>query len=147
MVAKKPRSLSHLEGASVPVVAVTAWQMLFEYAHVVAGQSVLILGAGGNVGAYAVQFAARTGLDTVAIAGSKDLDFAWSLGAKTTLDYRAVNFEEAIPPVDVLIDTVGGETLERSFGKLNPAVSWFRWSPQSPCHDVLVCAPYSSTQM
>jgi NADPH:quinone reductase-like Zn-dependent oxidoreductase len=94
--------------------------MLFEYAHVVAGQSVLILGAGGNVGAYVVQFAARTGLDIVAIAGSKDLDFARSLGAKMTLDYRAVNFEEAIPPVDVLIDTVGGETLERSFGKLKP---------------------------
>lgn len=58
MVAKKPRSLSHLEAASVPVVAVTAWQMLFEYAHVAAGQSVLILGAGGNVGAYAVQIPA-----------------------------------------------------------------------------------------
>jgi D-arabinose 1-dehydrogenase-like Zn-dependent alcohol dehydrogenase len=58
MVAKKPRSLSHLEAASVPVVAVTAWQMLFEYAHVVAGQSILILGAGGNVGAYMVQLTA-----------------------------------------------------------------------------------------
>jgi NADPH:quinone reductase-like Zn-dependent oxidoreductase len=115
-----PRSLSHLEAASVPVVAVTAWQMLFEYAHVVSGQSVLILGAGGNVGAYAVQFAAKTGLDIVAIAGSKDLDFVRRLGAKTALDSRAVNFEEAIPQVDVLIDTVGGETLERSFGKLKP---------------------------
>ena len=117
-VAKKPRSLSHLEAASIPVAAVTAWQMLFEYAHVVAGQSVLILGAGGNVGAYAVQFAARTGLDIVAIAGSKDLEFVRSLGAKTALDYRSVNFEEAIPQVDVLSDTVGGETLERAFGKL-----------------------------
>jgi NADPH:quinone reductase-like Zn-dependent oxidoreductase len=118
MVAKKPRSLSHLEAASVPVVAVTAWQMLFEYAHVLAGQSILILGAGGNVGAYAVQLAARTGLDIVAVAGSKDLQLVRSLGAKTALDYRTVNFEEAIPQVDVLIDTVGGETLERTFEKL-----------------------------
>lgn len=118
MVAKKPRSLSHLEAASVPVVAVTAWQMLFEYAHVVAGQSILILGAGGNVGAYAVQLAARTGLDIVAVAGLKDLELVRSLGAKTALDYRTVNFEEAIPQVDVLIDTVGGETLERTFEKL-----------------------------
>lgn len=118
MVAKKPRSLSHLEAASVPVVAVTAWQMLFEYAHVVAGQSILILGAGGNVGAYAVQLAARTGLDIVAVAGLKDLELVRSLGATTALDYRTVNFEEAIPQVDVLIDTVGGETLERTFEKL-----------------------------
>lgn len=118
MVAKKPRSLSHLEAASVPVVAVTAWQMLFEYAHVVAGQSILILGAGGNVGAYAVQLAARTGLDIVAVAGLKDLELVRSLGAKTALDYRTVNFEQAIPQVDVLIDTVGGETLERTFEKL-----------------------------
>jgi NADPH:quinone reductase-like Zn-dependent oxidoreductase len=118
MVAKKPRSLSYLEAASVPVVAVTAWQMLFEYTHVVAGQSVLILGAGGNVGAYAVQLGARTGLDIVAVAGSKDLESVRSLGAKTVLDYRAVNLEEAIPQVDVLIDTVGGETLERAFEKL-----------------------------
>jgi NADPH:quinone reductase-like Zn-dependent oxidoreductase len=118
MVAKKPRNLSHLEAASVPVVAVTAWQMLFEYAQVVAGQSILILGAGGNVGAYAVQLAARTGLDIVAVAGSKDLELVRSLGAKTALDYRTVNFEEAIPQLDVLIDTVGGETLERTFEKL-----------------------------
>jgi NADPH:quinone reductase-like Zn-dependent oxidoreductase len=120
MVAKKPQSLSHLEAASVPVVAVTAWQMLFEYAHVVAGQSVLILGAGGNVGAYAVQLAARTGLDIVAVAGSKDLELVRSLGAETALDYRAVSFEEPIPKVDVLIDTVGGDTLERTFEKLKP---------------------------
>jgi len=120
MVAKKPRSLSHLEAATVPVVAVRAWQMLFEYAHVVAGQSVLILGAGGNVGAYAVQFAVGTGLDIVAIAGLKDLEYVRNLGAKTALDYRSVNFEEAIPQVDVLIDMVGGDTLERTFGKLKP---------------------------
>lgn len=113
MVARKPRRLNHVEAASVPVVAVTAWQMLFEYAKVVAGQSVLILGAGGNVGAYAVQLAASTGLDVVAIVGPKDVDLVRKLGAKTVL-----SDQRAIPQVDVVIDTVGGETLEHSFGKV-----------------------------
>lgn len=113
MVARKPRRLNHVEAASVPVVAVTAWQMLFEYAKVVAGQSVLILGAGGNVGAYAIQLAASTGLDIVAIVGPKDIELVRNLGAKTVL----VD-EKAILQVDVVIDTVGGETLERSFGKV-----------------------------
>ena len=113
MVARKPRRLNYVEAASVPVVAVTAWQMLFEYAKVVAGQSVLILGAGGNVGAYAVQLAASTGLDIVAIVGPKDVELVRNLGAKTVLaDPRA------IPQVDVIIDTAGGETLEHSFGKV-----------------------------
>jgi NADPH:quinone reductase-like Zn-dependent oxidoreductase len=118
MVAKKPRRLNHVEAASVPVVAVTAWQMLFEYAQVVAGQSVLILGAGGNVGAYAVQLAASAGLDVVAIVGPKDGDLVRNLGAKTVLNYQTANFEKTIPLVDVVIDTVGGETLERSFGRV-----------------------------
>jgi len=118
MVAKKPPRLSHVEAASVPVVAVTAWQMLFEYAQIVAGQSVLILGAGGNVGAYAVQLATSTGLDVVAIVGPKDVELIRNLGASTVLDYQTADFERAIPHVDVVIDTVGGEALEHSFGKL-----------------------------
>src|SRR5215470_15222269 len=117
-VARKPRRLNHVEAASVPVVAVTAWQMLFEYAKVVAGQSVLILGAGGNVGAYAVQLAASTGLDIVAIVGAKDLELVRNLGAKTVLDYQRGALENAIPEVDVVIDTVGGEALTHSLGKV-----------------------------
>src|SRR5579871_6322913 len=118
MVAKKPLRLSHVEAASVPVVAVTAWQMLFEYARIAAGQSVLILGAGGNVGAYAVQLAASTGSDVVAIVAPGDVELAHNLGAKTILDYQPDAFEKSIPPVDIVIDTVGGETLERSMEKL-----------------------------
>src|SRR6266567_9585331 len=71
MIARKPLRLSHLEAASAPVVAVTAWQMLHNYAHVQARQTVLILGAAGNVGAYAVQLAANAGLHVVALVGSK----------------------------------------------------------------------------
>jgi NADPH:quinone reductase-like Zn-dependent oxidoreductase len=118
MVAKKPHRLNHVEAASVPVVAVTAWQMLFEHAQIVAGQSVLILGAGGNVGAYAVQLAASTGLDVAAIVGPKDVELVRNLGAKTVLDYQRGAFENAIPEVDVVIDTVGGEALEHSLGKV-----------------------------
>jgi NADPH:quinone reductase-like Zn-dependent oxidoreductase len=118
MMAAKPRSLTHVEAASVPVIAVTAWQMLFEYAHVAEGQSVAILGAGGNVGAYAVQFAARGDLRVIAIAGSRDAEFVRSLGAETIIDYKTAHWENAIPSVDVLIDTVGGESAQRAFPKV-----------------------------
>jgi NADPH:quinone reductase-like Zn-dependent oxidoreductase len=114
MVARKPRSLSHTEAASVPVVGVTAWQMLFDYGHVVAGQTVLILGATGNVGAYAMQFAKSAGLHIVATSSQKDMNDVKRLGAEIVVDYHAEGFERAIPPVDVIIDTVGGPTLERS---------------------------------
>ena len=120
MVAKKPERLDHIEAASAPVVAVTAWQMLFEYAQVAAGQSVLILGAGGNVGAYAVQLAAGKGVDVVAVAGPKDVEMVRGLGAGSVLDHQRSGFEDDIPEVDVVIDTVGGEALERSLGKVKP---------------------------
>jgi NADPH:quinone reductase-like Zn-dependent oxidoreductase len=120
MIAPKPQRLSHLEAASIPVVAVTAWQMLFEYARPEAGQKVMILGAAGNVGAYAVQLAANAGLHVVAIVGSKDIDYVRTLGAETVVDYRVGKFEDAARSVDVVIDTVGGETRERSIGVLRP---------------------------
>ena len=120
LVAKKPERLNHTEAASVPVVAVTAWQMLFEYAQVSAGQTVLILGAGGNVGAYAVQLATGAGIDVVAVAGPKDVELVRDLGARSVLDHQRSGFEDAIPAVDVVIDTVGGEALERSLAKVKP---------------------------
>jgi NADPH:quinone reductase-like Zn-dependent oxidoreductase len=120
MVAKKPKRLSHLEAASAPVIAVTAWQMLFDYARAAEHQRVLILGAGGNVGAYAVQFAAMKGLNITAVAGPKDVEYVRSLGAESVLDYRTGSFEELLSPVDVVIDTVGGETRERSFRVVKP---------------------------
>jgi NADPH:quinone reductase-like Zn-dependent oxidoreductase len=120
MMARKPQSLSHIEAASVPVVGVTAWQMLFDYAHVAAGQTVLILGAAGNVGAYAVQFAKAAGLHIVATSSSKDMNDVKSLGAENVVDYQAEGFEAAIPPVDVIIDMVAGATRERSLRMLKP---------------------------
>jgi NADPH:quinone reductase-like Zn-dependent oxidoreductase len=114
MVAHKPPRLSHVEAASAPVVAVTAWQMLHDYAHVQARQTVLILGAAGNVGAYAVQLAANAGLHIVTLVGSKDFEYVRGLGVETVIDYHGGTFESSVSPVDVVIDTVGGNTRDRS---------------------------------
>lgn len=120
MNALKPKTLSFVEAASAPVVAVTAWQMLFDYAHATAGQTVLIHGAAGNVGAYAVQMARHADLRVIANTSAGDAEYVRRLGADEVVDYRSVRFEDVIPPVDAVIDTVGGETRERSFRVLKP---------------------------
>jgi NADPH:quinone reductase-like Zn-dependent oxidoreductase len=129
MVSMKPTSLTHIEAASVPVIALTAWQGLFDQAQLKAGQTVLIHGAAGSVGAYAVQLARRSGLRTFATAATEDISYVRELGAGTVIDYRTQRFEEAVRDADAVIDLVGGETQERSFqvlrrgGKLISAVS------------------------
>jgi NADPH:quinone reductase-like Zn-dependent oxidoreductase len=129
MVSRKPTSLSHVEAASVPVIAVTAWQALFDQAQLKAGQTVVIHGAAGNVGAFAVQLACRAGFLTVATVGKDDIPFVRDLGADTVIDYRTQRFEDEIRDADAVIDLVGGETQKRSFqvlrrgGKLISAVS------------------------
>src|SRR6185369_2458489 len=129
MLSIKPAALTHVEAASVPVVAVTAWQALFDHAQLKAGQTVVIHGAAGNVGAYAVQLARRAGLNIIATAGTNDLSRMRDLGANTIIDFKKHRFEEQIRDVDAVIDLVGGETQQRSFqvlrrgGKLISAVS------------------------
>jgi NADPH:quinone reductase-like Zn-dependent oxidoreductase len=120
MMAPKPKALSFIEAASAPIVTVTAWQMLFEYARVTAGQTVLIHGAAGNVGAYAVQLANQAGLHVVATAGSADLDYVRGLGADTVVDYKTERFEKAVTGVEVVLDTVGGDAQKRSLRVLKP---------------------------
>jgi NADPH:quinone reductase-like Zn-dependent oxidoreductase len=120
MVARKPKSLDFIEAASAPVVAVTAWQMLFEYAHAVAGQKVLVQGGAGNVGAYAVQLAKNAGCDVIATTSTRDLEYVRSLGANSVVDFKGGRFEDWAPAVDVVLDTVGGETLNRSMRILKP---------------------------
>src|SRR3954466_6609240 len=88
MMAQKPKTLNFIEAASAPVVTVTAWQMLFEYTQVTAGQTVLILVAAGKVGAYAAHLARQAGLHVVAAAASVDLDYVRSLGAEKVVDYK-----------------------------------------------------------
>ena len=114
-IARKPKSLSFVEAASVPVVAVTAWQMLFDHAKVSAGQTVLVQGAAGNVGAYAVQLAHWAGARVIAVAGASDAEHLRGLGADEVIDFRTQRFEEHASGVDAVIDTVGGDTQSRSF--------------------------------
>ena len=120
MLAARPSSLSFVEAASVPVVAVTAYQMLFDHAQVKAGQAVLIHGAAGNVGAYAVQLAKQAELRVFATAGPADVDYVRGLGAEMVVNYKTTTFEDAVPPVDAVLDTVGGEMQHRSFRILKP---------------------------
>ena len=120
MIARKPRGPTFAEAAAVPVVAITAWQMLFEQAQVRPGQRVLVHGAGGSVGANAVQLARHGGAGVIATAGTDDLAYVRSLGADEVIDVRSVRFEDATGPVDVVLDTVGGDTQRRSFSVLEP---------------------------
>jgi NADPH:quinone reductase-like Zn-dependent oxidoreductase len=117
MIAARPVRLSDVEAASVPVVAVTAQQALFEQAKLVAGQTVLVHGAAGNVGAYAVQMARQAGLWVIA-ADASDVEAAHGLGAQEVIDHRAVRFEDVVSGVDAVIDLVGGEVQARSFAVL-----------------------------
>jgi NADPH:quinone reductase-like Zn-dependent oxidoreductase len=120
MLANKPRSLSYVEAASVPVIAVTAWQGLFDHARLESGQTVVIHGAAGNVGAFGVQFARRAGLRCIATAGAKDISYVRSLGADVVIDYRSQDFADDVKDADAVLDLVGGETQTRSFQVLRP---------------------------
>jgi NADPH:quinone reductase-like Zn-dependent oxidoreductase len=119
-MAPKPKTLSFIEAASAPIVAVTAWQMLFEYGQAKAGETVLIHGAAGNVGAYAVQMSKQSSIHVVATASSADLDYVRELGAETVLDYKKQRFEDSVTGVDVVLDTIGGDTQARSLRALRP---------------------------
>jgi NADPH:quinone reductase-like Zn-dependent oxidoreductase len=129
MISSMPASLTFVEAASVPVVAATAWQGLFDHARLESGQTVVIHGAAGNVGAYAVQLAHRAGVRTIGTALASDIPFVCSLGADTAIDFQAQCFEEVVAQADAVIDLVGGDTQKRSFqvlrrgGKLISAVS------------------------
>jgi len=119
-VARKPGDLSFTEAALVPVVAVTAWQMLVDYAKAKPDEIVLILGAGAGVGGYAVQFASQAGLHVFAAASADDAQDVRSLGATTVIDYHRDRFEEVMPMVDVVLDMVGGDMRERSLEIIKP---------------------------
>jgi NADPH:quinone reductase-like Zn-dependent oxidoreductase len=120
MIAPKPRSLTDAEAASAPVIAVTAWEALFDQAHLSEGARVLIHGAAGNVGAYAVQFARAAGLHTTATALGRDVDYVRSLGADVVIDVQSERFEEQARDMDAVIDLVGADVHERSYSVMKP---------------------------
>jgi NADPH:quinone reductase-like Zn-dependent oxidoreductase len=117
-VAPKPTSIDHVTAAVVPISALTAWQGLVERAKLTRGKRVLVHGAAGNVGLFAVQIAHGIGAHVIGTASGHNLEFARSLGADEVIDYRARSFEDAVTVVDVVFDTVGGDTLARSWGVL-----------------------------
>ena len=117
-VAPKPTSIDHVTAAVIPISALTAWQGLVERAKLTRGQRVLVHGAAGNVGLFAVQIAHGIGAHVIATASGHNLEFVRSLGADEVIDYRARSFEDAVTSVDVVFDTVGGDTLARSWGVL-----------------------------
>jgi NADPH:quinone reductase-like Zn-dependent oxidoreductase len=116
-VTAKPDNLSFELAATLPVGALTAWQAV-EDAEIKSGQTVVVLGAAGGVGLFSVQFARVKGAKVIGTASSTNLDFVKSLGAEKVVDYTKGPLEMEIKNVDVVIDTVGGETLEKSYGLL-----------------------------
>jgi NADPH:quinone reductase-like Zn-dependent oxidoreductase len=114
----KPKNLSRVEAASIPLAAMTAWQGLFQYAELKRGQRVLIHAGSGGVGHFAVQFAAVRGAHVVSTASGENLDFVRQLGAETVIDYKKQLFEQEVSDIDVVFDLVGGETRARSWQTL-----------------------------
>jgi NADPH:quinone reductase-like Zn-dependent oxidoreductase len=118
-IVRKPSNLSFDEAASVPVASQTAWQGLFTHGHLTKGQSVLIHGGAGAVGAYAVQLASYVGATVIVTARSDDEAFLKSIGANRVIDYRTGKFEdELLDKVNVVFDLVGGNTQMRSYAVL-----------------------------
>jgi NADPH:quinone reductase-like Zn-dependent oxidoreductase len=116
VMARKPSNLSFEEAASVPVAAQTAWQGLFTPGHLEKGQTILIHGGAGAVGAYAVQLASHAGATVIATAGGGDEAYLNSIGASRVIDYREAQFEKVLrEKVDVVFDLVGGDVQKRSF--------------------------------
>jgi NADPH:quinone reductase-like Zn-dependent oxidoreductase len=118
IVAEKPSTLDHVQAASVPVVGLTAWQALFEVAQLRADQKVLIHAAAGGVGIFAVQFAKAKGAYVIGTASSRNQAFLGDLGVDKAIDYQKTRFEDVVHDADVVLDTIGGDTQERSFKAL-----------------------------
>jgi NADPH:quinone reductase-like Zn-dependent oxidoreductase len=119
-VQPKPARLTLEEAASIPMGFLTAWGGLIDTANVQAGQRVLIHGAAGGIGAYAVQLAKWKGAHVTGTASAKNLEFARSLGADEMIDYNATRFETVLKDLDIVLDTVGADLAERSFQVIRP---------------------------
>lgn len=122
-LAPKPSTVDHVQTAAIPLSGLTAWQALFDHAHLRSEQRVLIHGGAGGVGSLAVQLAHRCGAYVIATASGADADLVRSLGADNVINYRVERFDETVRDIDVVFDTVGGETWRRSWGVLRPGGS------------------------
>jgi NADPH:quinone reductase-like Zn-dependent oxidoreductase len=111
----KPTSLSFVDAAAVPLAALTAWQALVDVAKLSAGQTVLIHGGSGGVGSFAIQIAKARGARVIATASTANQDLLKELGADVAIDYTKTKFEEVAKDVDVVLDSVGRDTLARTY--------------------------------
>ncbi|MGW4173066.1 NADP-dependent oxidoreductase [Streptomyces chartreusis] len=116
----KPSVIGHTEAGALPLVSLTAWQALTEHSDVRPGQRVLIHAAAGGVGHVAVQIAKARGAHVIGTASAGKHEFLRGLGADEVIDYRETDFTEAVKDVDVVLDTLGGETSVRSLRVLRP---------------------------
>ncbi len=114
--AVKPTLLTYTEAAAVPLAALTAWQALIDTAQLRTGQAVLIHGGSGGVGSFAIQIAKTRGAKVIATASTENQDLLKELGADVAIDYTKTKFEDVAKEVDVVLDTVGKDTLTRSYG-------------------------------
>lgn len=110
-----PGNLSFEEAASLPLVGLTCRQAMIDKAKVQKGQSILIHAGSGGIGTFAIQFAKHLGLHVVTTTSTANVDFVKSLGADEVIDYKKTRFEDAVSGMDMVFDTLGGETLEKSF--------------------------------
>jgi alcohol dehydrogenase len=117
---KKPPGLSHAEAASIPLVGLTSWQAIVEIGKLKAGGRVLVHAGSGGVGTFAIQLAHHLGAVVATTASAKNRELMTRLGATQVVDYKTERFEDVVEPCDVIFDTQGGETLERSFKLIKP---------------------------
>src|SRR5207302_9926845 len=113
--ALKPMSIDHIDAAAMPLVALTAWQALFEQAALSKGQKVLIHGAAGGVGSIAVQLAKWKGAHVIGTASGRNQAFLRELGVDESIDYEKTRFEDVVHGVDAVLDPLGGDTQNRSW--------------------------------
>ncbi|WP_426667693.1 NADP-dependent oxidoreductase [Mucilaginibacter sp. McL0603] len=119
-IALKPRSIDHIQTAAVPLAGLTAWQGLFKFGKLEKGQKVLIHGASGGVGTFALQFAQWKGADVIGTASGDNLDFIKQIGANQAIDHDNERFEDMVQDVDLVFDLIGGETQQRSLAVIKP---------------------------
>lgn len=119
-IAFKPATISHVEAASLPLVSITAWESLFTTANLTAGQKVLIHAGAGGVGSIAIQLAKTKGAHVTTTASAAKSALVKSLGADEVIDYRAQDFSQIARDMDVVFDTIGGDTQEKSWSTLKP---------------------------
>jgi NADPH:quinone reductase-like Zn-dependent oxidoreductase len=113
--ARKPHEIDHVHAAAIPLAGLTAWQGLFRYGELKAGQAVLIHGGSGGVGHFAVQFAKAKGARVLTTVSTQSLEFARTLGADVVIDYKTQRFEDFAQDLDMVFDLIDGETRERSW--------------------------------